>query len=360
MSEGMSASAAMEGGGAYNKHAILQAGGSAFALPHWENAIRKSMLDDGDEPIVVADYGSSQGKNSLVPMRIAIETLKSRLGPERPILIYHVDLPVNDFNALFALLDADPNRYCLEEPNVYSCAIGRSFYRRVLPPNYVHLGWSAYSALWISRIPAQPPEHIWIPSCSGPGRDAFDRQAEEDWKAFLSLRASELRPGGRLTVVLPGGDDYGRCGIEDMMDHANTVLSEMVEDGAIAAHERAQFVVSAWTRSRRELLKPFAMNEPFHGLIVEHCDNSAVADPAWAAYQRDGNKEILVQKHAAFFRATFAPSLASAVERLQDAEECHAFSERLEDGLRRRLMREPAPVDLTVETIVFAKVGSTN
>jgi len=354
--ERMSASGAMEGGGAYNKHAILQAGGSAFALPHWENAVR-NLVPGRDEPIVVADYGSSQGKNSLVPMRIAIETLKSRLGSDRPILVCHVDLPVNDFNALFALLDADSNRYCLDEPNVYSCAIGKSFYRRVLPPNYVHLGWSAYSALWISRIPAQLPDHIWVPACNGPAREAFDRQAEEDWKAFLSLRASELRPGGRLTVVLPGGDDHGRCGIDDMMDHANTVLSEMVEDGSIAAHERAQIVLGAWTRSRRELLAPFAANGQFQGLIVEHCDNSAVADPAWAAYQRDGNKEILVKKHAAFFRATFAPSLASALERLQDAEERHAFSERLEDGLRRRLVREPAPVNLTDETIVFAKVS---
>jgi hypothetical protein len=48
------------------------------------------------------------------------------------------------------------------------------------------------------------------------------------------------------------------------------------------------------------------------------------------------------------------------VKRLQRVEVGHAFSERLEDGLRRHFMREPVPVDLTVETIAFAKVDSTN
>ena len=66
-----------------------------------------------------------------------------------------------------------------------------------------------------------------------------------------------------------------------------------------------------------------------------------------------------MNKHAAFFRATFAPSLASALDRTYDADARRTFSERLEDGLKRRLMREPAPVNLTVETIIFAKAAST-
>ena len=91
------ASGAMEGGGAHNKHAKLQAGGSASALPCWERAVGRVALDHGDQPIVIADYGSSQGKNSLAPMRIAIEILRSRVGTDRPILVCHIDLAINDF-----------------------------------------------------------------------------------------------------------------------------------------------------------------------------------------------------------------------------------------------------------------------
>jgi hypothetical protein len=32
---------------------------------------------------------------------------KAAYGSDRPILVYHEDLPANDFNALFAVLDKD-------------------------------------------------------------------------------------------------------------------------------------------------------------------------------------------------------------------------------------------------------------
>src|SRR5262245_18870072 len=94
-------SGAMEGGGAYNKNAKLQASGGAFALPHLENAARSIVFNPDSQPIVIADYGSSQGKNSLLPMRVAIEVVQARLGSDRPIFVYHEDLPANDFNSLF-------------------------------------------------------------------------------------------------------------------------------------------------------------------------------------------------------------------------------------------------------------------
>lgn len=66
------APAVMEGKGSYNKHAKLQATGAALVMPLFEKAIREVELDSGDTPIVIADYGSSQRKNSLAPMRAAI------------------------------------------------------------------------------------------------------------------------------------------------------------------------------------------------------------------------------------------------------------------------------------------------
>jgi hypothetical protein len=66
-------------------------------------------LDSGDHPIVIADYGSSQGKNSLAPMRAAIAALRRRLLPRRPICVVHVDVAENDFSTLFDLLDTAPD-----------------------------------------------------------------------------------------------------------------------------------------------------------------------------------------------------------------------------------------------------------
>src|SRR5579864_8816586 len=125
----------MEGKGSYNKYAKLPAGGAALALPLLERAAANVVvLESSTRPIVLADYGSSQGKNSLAPMDVAISTLRTRIGENRPIVVFHVDQSTNDFNSLFEVLANDPDRYTQRDAQVFSCAIGRSFYERVLPP----------------------------------------------------------------------------------------------------------------------------------------------------------------------------------------------------------------------------------
>ncbi len=129
----------MEAKGAYNRYATIPVGGAALAIPFLEKAARQITLEDEARPIVIADYGSSQGKNSLAPMAIAIQKLRLRVPQERPILVFHIDQPANDFNSLFEVLSSDANRYSLKEANVFPCAIGRSFYEQVLPNASVHL-----------------------------------------------------------------------------------------------------------------------------------------------------------------------------------------------------------------------------
>ncbi|HEY6293166.1 MAG TPA: SAM-dependent methyltransferase [Terriglobia bacterium] len=348
----------MEGGGAYNVHARIPAGGGNLALPLLEQALRDITLDGGDQPVVIADYGSSQGRNSLAPMRAAIKAVRARLGPDRAIFVVHVDQAANDFNTLFDVLHRDPDRYASDDPKVFPCAIGRSFYENVLPPDHVHLGWSSYAAVWLSRIPMLIPGHFMPVRSAGDVGAAFERQGAEDWKSFLSLRAGELRPGGRLVVVLPGLDDDGQSGFEGLFDHANRALAEMVDEGAIAADERARMVLGAYPRRRCHLLAPFSLDGGFRGLTVEHCDLSVLPDSAWADYEQDGNKEVLATRHARFFRAIFVPSLASALNSVGDAVASRAFADRLEDGLKRRLMNQPVPLHSFVQTMVLAKQGS--
>lgn len=347
----------MEGKGAYNKYAKLPAGGAALALPLWEKAVSNVELDMSHEPFVVADYGSSQGKNSLVPMQVAIRVLRQHLGPSRPISVFHIDQPSNDFNTLFEVLAIDPDRYAIDEPNVFPAAIGRSFYENVLPPNSVHLGWCSYAAVWLSRIPTMIPGHFIAFRSTDSVRAEFARQAAEDWEAFLSLRAREMRPGGRLVVVLPALADDGLSGFENIMDQANAVLGEMVADGAITAQERTQMALGSYPRQKRSLLSPFADHGHFQNLAVEEFEMSQLPDPAWSLYERDGNKELLATKHAQFFRSVFVPSLASALRlvRAGDADALRTFGDRLEAGLMRRLASHPTAMHSFVQTMVLVK-----
>src|SRR5580658_1587150 len=155
----------------------------------------------------------------------------------------------------------------------------------VFPKEHVHLGWSSYAAVWLSRIPARVPGHIVALASTGEVREAFERQGADDWKSFLSLRAGELRPGGRLVVVLPALNDDGAAGFEPLFMHANESLSEMVAEGAIAGEERVRMMLGTYPRRRSELLAPFSRDGQFGGLTVEVCDLAELPDAAWTDYE---------------------------------------------------------------------------
>ena len=344
-------SVGMEGDGAYNRHATVQAAGNTLALWHAREAASRVDIDPGHAPIVIADYGSSQGKNSLAPMRTVIETLRSRLGNDRPFMVCHVDLPINDFNTLFRTLDVDPDSYTRDAANVYACGVGRSFFGSVLPPHSVHFGWSAYAVQWLSCVPAVPVDHLWPASLKDPARSIYEQQGARDWESFLSLRAKELRRGGRLVVVFPGAG-AGQA----IAEHADAVIGDMVKEGAISAKERSHMVPAFWMRSKHDYLAPFQRDGRLLNLTVEHCESTPQADAAWEQYQRDGDAGSLATKHAAFFRATFLPSLAAALTHGDDPEARRTFGDRLERGLRQRLAREPVSSNSRVDTIVIAKL----
>jgi SAM dependent carboxyl methyltransferase len=332
----------MEGAGAYGRHSRIPAAGGAIAIPMLEEAAWRVALESSDRPIVIADYGSSDGKNSLAPMRAAIKVLRERIGRERPIIVCHTDLPGNDFSTLISLIESDPESYRRHDPAVFPYAIGRSFYSSVLPPAHVDLGWSSYAAVWLSQIPRQIPDHFFIPCCTGPIRDEFDRQAALDWEAFLASRATELRPGGRLVVALPSLAHDGSMDIAPLMDHANAVLAELVDAGVVSAEERSRMTIASCPRRERDLLAPFAESGQFRGLTVEHVSTYDIPDNMWTDYARNGDAMALASKRALFFRVIFVPSIVQALAATRSGEERRAFSDQLEEGVRRRLARAPA------------------
>ena len=193
--------APMEGHGVYNRSSRVQAAGLSPAVPLLGHAARTVALSAAPQPIVIADYGSSEGHNSLDPLVVAISALRERVGPERAISIVHTDLPDNDFSALFRMLTTDPNSYLRGDPAIFTSAVGRSFYEQILPASSVTLAWSSWAIQWLSRVPAAIPDQVQVAySRDAAVRAAFARQAAEDWGTFLVHRGCELRLGGRLVV----------------------------------------------------------------------------------------------------------------------------------------------------------------
>lgn len=115
---------AMEGGGFYNCNSDLQSAGIALARPFLEKASASISLGSV-EPLVIADYGCSQGRNSMLPMRLAIEALRALSGSERVVEVVHTDLPSNDFASLFTALRDEPNSYLAGGEGIFVSAVGR-------------------------------------------------------------------------------------------------------------------------------------------------------------------------------------------------------------------------------------------
>ena len=271
---------AMEGNGAYNRSAKIQGYGIASALPLLEEAVETSH-QSALTPDVIADYGSSEGENSLAPIGLAIRTFRGLVAPHRPTVVYHVDLSINDFTSYFRVLSSDIQGYGQDEPNVFSTTVGRSFYENVPPADSVDFGWSSFAALWLSRIPALIPEHFLPLWGTGAVREAFQRQAAADWERFLRFRSIELRPSGRMMLVLPGQDADGLVGLEPLFDIANDVLAEMVRQGNLTSAEREQIVIASYPRSQAELMAPFLPDAQFHSLTVEAYHETSLPDAEW-------------------------------------------------------------------------------
>jgi hypothetical protein len=80
----------MEGHGVYNRSSRVQAAGLSPAVPLFEHAARTVDLPVTPQPIVIADYGSSQGHNSRGPLAVAISVLRERVGSELGMFVSQV------------------------------------------------------------------------------------------------------------------------------------------------------------------------------------------------------------------------------------------------------------------------------
>jgi len=60
---------------------------------------------------VLADYGCSEGRDSLAPVRAAVDALRARHGDGLQIVVLHTDLPGNDYSSLFGTVAHDPHSY---------------------------------------------------------------------------------------------------------------------------------------------------------------------------------------------------------------------------------------------------------
>ncbi|MBV9732326.1 MAG: SAM-dependent methyltransferase [Verrucomicrobia bacterium] len=346
--------APMEGHGAYNRSSRVQAAGSSPAVPLLERAAREVDLPLPPEPLLIADYGSSAGRNSLLPLGAAISVLRDRVGVDRAVSVVHTDLPDNDFSALFRILASDPDSYLRDDPAVFPCAVGRSFYEQILPSSSVTLGWSSWAVQWLSRVPALIPDQVQVAySQDAAVRSAFYQQAADDWRCFLVHRAAELRPGGRLVVLSMALDDHGDFGYKPCVVAIYGAVLDLVDEGFITKEEARRMVIPTVGRSRQDFTAPFAETGSFAGLTLQEIDIFYGEDRIWTEFQSHGDAGLYAARWAAFSRASVCPTLAASL----DDKEVRAakFIDRIEAQMVARLKIAPEPMLIPLAKMVLVK-----
>ena len=77
--------------------------------------------------------------------------------------------------------------------------------------------------------------------------------------------------------MMPALADDGSVGFEPLFDDANSVLEEMVADGAITSQERSRMTISVHPCRQRDRFVPFGGIGEFHDLTVEDSQTSEVS-----------------------------------------------------------------------------------
>lgn len=333
----------MLGHGFYNKHSQEQGLANRHALPLLAAAVNAVDPAIASADFRIADYGSAQGRNSLLPIKIAIKAIKERWQPAPDITVIHTDLPGNDWTTLFQTVLTSPDSYLQGEAGVFSLASGTSVYSRIFPANHIALGYSAIVEHWLSRRPPAIEDHIWSTRASGQTRAAWAAQARSDWRGFLSHRAAELIPTGRLVVVGSGADHRGLSGAEPLIDLVNRVLEAMVREGSLLAVEYGEMAIPTYYRTEAEWREPFE-DEGFlaaNPLRLLHYQEFAEDDVYLAEYERSGDARAFAREYTAFFRAAFEPSLFHALHGDRDQQERQNLIEEFSSRLREALAQDP-------------------
>jgi hypothetical protein len=193
--------------GSYNNNCSLQLKFIKNSIPFIKESIDKLDINNSSFPLLVADFGSSHGENSVYIMKLLIDFLNEINKINRSYLIIHNDLPTNDWRSLFNILNNQENIY-------FGLGNGRSFYNQCLPNNSLTIGYSSSSIHWLSKKPCNISNHCISTYANHNEIILFKSQAKQDYRQFLKNRSYELIQNGILILLITSVNQQGLSAFE--------------------------------------------------------------------------------------------------------------------------------------------------
>ncbi|KAK6175427.1 hypothetical protein SNE40_013894 [Patella caerulea] len=230
-----------------------------------------------NEPFTIAEYGAADSSCSMGLMTDIINTVRSKCGINKEIHIMYEDLPESDFNSLYKRIHGIipiPRSYLLDHENVYVTSSGTNFYKQCFPANSVDLAISFSAFQWLSK-PVQLSDSVYryLSKCEEE-KDAFKKQAFNDWMTILKNRAKELKPGG-WGIFSNFGEDEGtqekppKMSFKDACIHFDEIWKSFYSRGIIKQAEFVNGTLSGVFRNTRELEEPFRASNELQNLGLQ-------------------------------------------------------------------------------------------
>jgi hypothetical protein len=350
MSKPSTTTEGMKRGGYYDDHSEYQRATAASAASFIPESVAAVPLPSDGQMFVIADYGSSTGRNSVAAVRGAVERVRGRRA-DQTIAVIHNDLPTNDWNALFANVTSAADSYVhAAGPPVLSMASAVSFFEPAAPSASVHLGLSFSAAHWLRTQPDLVlPGGFYFSEAIGDARAALAAQATDDWTAFLIARAADLQPSGRLLVQMVGTDPTtipAGSGItaRKLMLAMSEVAGELVADGLLDAARVKRYVLPVYARTPAEARAPFEGQDATLRDLFEliECRTDPVANPYLQQWRTDRDSAAYGRAYSAFVRAFTESNLREHLfARGRDGAEADAVLDDYFARLARRFAADP-------------------
>lgn len=177
----------MQGGGYYNENSTLQGQAIDKSLELLDHSANRGPS------ITLADYGSSEGKNSV---RFFSQYLERIPSVTSATLIFN-DTPSNDFSSLTSTIHQNWDILSQKgKVSINNLLAPRSYFEQVLPDGFVDAGFNFTALHWLRNM----PDTYSTPS-------SLSAAAHVDFVDFLLMRHKELRHHGTMTICVPTDGD---------------------------------------------------------------------------------------------------------------------------------------------------------
>lgn len=192
---------------------------------------------------------------------VLIQTTNSRIEPLEAVLksttveqaqLLLSDRPENDFSTLCSTI-TKWNDELKEPPSIFISLVPRSFYRPVVPPDSVHVGFSLACLHHLDRVPDLPHDND-----EAKNKDILRSQAHSDLRTFLNLRAREVKKDGWLVLSLVSEATSGRPNYQGPVDACRAALGSMIADGELPLAVAKSFRVPTYDRTMQDVRETLA------------------------------------------------------------------------------------------------------